>query len=72
MQYMTPAEAVRLVRSGDTIVAQGSTSVPNVLFRALTERAAELRKILAETGHLYPKDFWPWLQYLSTWKCGNT
>ncbi|MBQ4018051.1 MAG: GH3 auxin-responsive promoter family protein, partial [Paludibacteraceae bacterium] len=36
------------------------------------ERAAELRKILAEKGHLYPKDFWPWLQYLSTWKCGNT
>lgn len=21
---------------------------------------------------MYPKDFWPWLQYLSTWKCGNT
>ena len=36
------------------------------------ERAAELRKILEEKGHLYPKDFWPWLQYLSTWKCGNT
>ena len=36
------------------------------------ERAEELRKILAETGHLYPKDFWPWLQYFSTWKCGNT
>ena len=36
------------------------------------ERAAELRKILEETGHMYPKDFWPWLQYLSTWKCGNT
>ncbi|MBO4250084.1 MAG: GH3 auxin-responsive promoter family protein [Paludibacteraceae bacterium] len=36
------------------------------------ERAAELRKILAEKGHLYPRDFWPWLQYLSTWKCGNT
>ena len=36
------------------------------------ERAAELRQILAEQGHLYPKDFWPWLQYLSTWKCGNT
>lgn len=36
------------------------------------ERAAELRKILKETGHLYPRDFWPWLQYLSTWKCGNT
>ena len=36
------------------------------------ERAAELRQILADTGHLYPRDFWPWLQYLSTWKCGNT
>ena len=36
------------------------------------ERADELRKILAEKGHLYPMDFWPWLQYLSTWKCGNT
>ena len=36
------------------------------------ERAAELRQILAEKGKLEPKDFWPWLQYLSTWKCGNT
>ena len=36
------------------------------------ERAAELRRILEEKGHLYPRDFWPWLQYLSTWKCGNT
>ena len=36
------------------------------------ERATELRRILAEKGHLYPRDFWPWLQYLSTWKCGNT
>ena len=50
MQYMTPAEAVRLVRSGDTIVAQGSTSVPNVLFRALTERAAELRDVKIVVG----------------------
>ena len=31
-----------------------------------------MRKILEEKGHLYPKDFWPWLQYLSTWKCANT
>ena len=36
------------------------------------ERAAELRKILAEKGRLDPKDFWPLLQYMSTWKCGNT
>ena len=50
MQYMTPQEAVRLVRSGDTIVAQGSTSVPNVLFRALTERASELRDVKIIVG----------------------
>ena len=36
------------------------------------ERAGELRRILREKGKLLPKDYWPWLQYLSTWKCGNT
>ena len=36
------------------------------------ERADELRQILQEKGKLEPRDFWPWLQYLSTWKCGNT
>ena len=36
------------------------------------ERAEELRQILREKGKLLPKDYWPWLQYLSTWKCGNT
>jgi Acetyl-CoA hydrolase len=50
MQYLTPQEAVSLVRSGDTIVAQGSTAVPNVLFRALTERAAELRDVKIIVG----------------------
>lgn len=36
------------------------------------ERAEELRGLLREHGRLLPKDYWPWLQYLSTWKCGNT
>lgn len=36
------------------------------------ERAGELRQILREHGKLEPKHFWPLLQYLSTWKCGNT
>lgn len=35
-------------------------------------RAAELRRLLQEHGKLIPKHFWPWLQLLSTWKCGNT
>ena len=36
------------------------------------ERAQELRELLKQHGKLEPKHFWPWLQLLSTWKCGNT
>ncbi|MBQ2291985.1 MAG: GH3 auxin-responsive promoter family protein [Paludibacteraceae bacterium] len=36
------------------------------------ERAQELRELFKEHGKLEPKHFWPWLQLLSTWKCGNT
>ena len=36
------------------------------------ERAQELKSLLRKNGRLLPKDYWPWLQYLSTWKCGNT
>jgi len=50
MQYVSPAEAVQQVRSGDTIVVQGSTSVPMVLLKALTERAPELRDVKLISG----------------------
>lgn len=50
MSIVSPAEAVRLVKSGDTIVVQGSTSIPQVLLRALTERASELRDVKIITG----------------------
>ena len=36
------------------------------------ERADELRQIRQQHCQLLPKHYWPWLQYLSTWKCGNT
>ena len=36
------------------------------------KRAQELRDLLEKHGKLEPKHFWPWLQLLSTWKCGNT
>ncbi len=39
--------------------------------QAQPERAKELRE-LKEAGRMEPKYYWPWLQYLSTWKCGNT
>ncbi len=39
----------------------------------LPERAEELRKLREEHGgQILPKHYWPELQILSTWKCGNT
>ena len=42
MHYTTAAEAVKLIRSNDSVYIQGSTSIPEVLVRAMTDRAAEL------------------------------
>lgn len=50
IKYMSTAEAVQLVKSGDTIVVQGSTSIPMALLRALTERAADLRDVRLISG----------------------
>lgn len=47
---MSADEAVSHVVSGETIVVQGSTSIPNVLLRALTRRASELRDVKIITG----------------------
>ncbi|MBQ4507786.1 MAG: acetyl-CoA hydrolase/transferase family protein [Paludibacteraceae bacterium] len=50
LTYLSPEEAVRLVRSGDTVVVQGSTSVPMALLKALTARASELRDVKFISG----------------------
>ena len=36
------------------------------------ERAQELRELKARYGEVLPKHYWPNLQLLTTWKCGNT
>lgn len=36
------------------------------------QRAAELRAMKAQYGTVLPKHYWPNLQILNTWKCGNT
>ena len=55
--FVTPQEAVRHVKSGDTIVVQGSTSIPTVLLNALTERAPELRDVKLISGFgVHPED----------------
>ena len=55
--YVTPEEAVKHVKSGDTIVVQGSTSIPTVLLNALTARASELRDVKLISGFgIHPED----------------
>lgn len=36
------------------------------------ERAAELRALKAKYGTVLPKHYWPNIQLLNTWQCGNT
>lgn len=36
------------------------------------KRAAELRQLKEKYGNPQPKHYWPKLQVLSSWKCGNT
>ncbi len=36
------------------------------------ERAQELRELKQKYGRVLPKHYWPNLQVLTTWKCGNT
>ena len=45
MKYMTAAQAVQLIESGDSIYIQGSTSVPEVLSQALADRGNELKDV---------------------------
>ena len=45
VNYCSAAEAVKLIKSGDHVYIQGSTSVPEVLCAALAERGSELRDV---------------------------
>ncbi|MBQ5774390.1 MAG: GH3 auxin-responsive promoter family protein [Paludibacteraceae bacterium] len=44
----------------------------NQYIKPRPKRAKELRKLKEKYGTVLPKHYWPLLQYLSTWKCGNT
>lgn len=45
IKYTTPEEAVKLIESGDHVYIQGSTSVPEILVKALADRGSELRDV---------------------------
>lgn len=50
INYVSAAEAVKLVESGDTIYLQGSTSTPEELEKALADRGHELKNVKVITG----------------------
>ena len=60
MKYVSADEAVKLVRSGDTVACQGGASVPVLLQEALARRHAELRNVTITSGfnvHKEPAPF---------------
>jgi acyl-CoA hydrolase len=50
-KYVSAAEAVKVVKSGDRIYVQAAAATPSVLTKALAERASELRNV--EVCHLH-------------------
>lgn len=50
-KYVTAAEAVKVVKSGDRVYLQAAAAAPTVLANALTDRASELRNV--EICHLH-------------------
>ncbi len=50
MKYVSADEAVRLIKSGDHVYIQGSTSIPETLVAAMTRRGHELRGVVLYSG----------------------
>ena len=50
MRFTTAAEAVKLICPHSNVYIQGSTSIPEVLVRAMTDRAAELTDVTLYSG----------------------
>ena len=50
-KYVTAAEAVQVVKSGDRVYVQAAAATPTILTKALAERASELKNV--EVCHLH-------------------
>ena len=60
IKYQTAAEAVKLIKSGDSVYIQGSTSIPELLVKAMTDRAAELRGVKVYSAFAIGKEDAPY------------
>lgn len=45
-------------------------SLPSRIRRVDKQRSRELERIISQTGHLYPRDFWPELSVVAVWMGG--
>lgn len=45
MKYVTPQEAAQVVKSGDRIYVHAAAATPNILTKAISDRASELRNV---------------------------
>ena len=59
IKYVTAAEAVKCIKSGDGVYFQGSTAVPEVLQQALADRASELRDVKIYSAFCIPRGVAP-------------
>lgn len=50
LKFVSAAEAVKLIESGDHVYIQGSTSIPEMLVEALAQRGHELRDVTVYSG----------------------
>ncbi|MFQ7503888.1 MAG: hypothetical protein ACLRMJ_13830 [Alistipes finegoldii] len=50
MRFTTAAEAVKLICPHSSVYIQGSTSIPEVLVQAMTDRADELTDVKIYSG----------------------
>ncbi len=55
MNYTTAQEAVKLIKSGDSVYFQGSTAVPEIIQEALAQRGEELRDVKIYSAFCVPR-----------------
>ena len=58
--------------SADFYIPQEIRLALQPLLKPNLQRANELRALKQQYGEVLPKHYWPNVQILSTWKCGNT
>ena len=79
MQHNVDAWWDEYIKDIESGTMSDKVSIPDDIRKAVApylkpnpERAGELRELKQKYGRVLPKHFWPNLQLLTTWKCGNT